>query len=70
MDKREWHVQITAMSSHDFVVEARTAEEAEAIAGDLLNDGADRDVIYEIDCADAWPADEDDEPVDDDEDYE
>lgn len=62
LERKEWRVQLTATSQHNYTIEARTVEEAISTAEGLLEDGEFGEVSApSVEYADAWLRDEEDD---------
>jgi len=58
-ENREFEVELTVITTHLYVIPARTAEEAEADAENLLDDGDEGEITYQqIESAEAFPIDD------------
>jgi hypothetical protein len=61
LDRREFNVQLVVTSTHEYVVTARSEEEAVSIAEGLFEDEDEGEITSsEVETADAYPMDEED----------
>ena len=67
-DQKEFKVQLIVITAHEYVVTARTDEEAISIAEGMLDDGEEGFVLSsDVDNADAYPyTDQDDDAEEED----
>lgn len=62
LDRREFNVQLTVTTTHEYIVTARSEEEAVSIAETLHEDGETGEIIAsEVETGDAYPMDEEGE---------
>lgn len=55
-DQKEFKVQLIVTTAHEFVVTARTEEEAVSVAEGMLDDGEEGNILSsDVENADAYP---------------
>lgn len=68
LEQREFKVQLTVITAHEYVVTARTEEEANTTAEGMLEDGEQGVVLSTVvDQADAYPFTEEETEEEDEE---